>query len=344
MPVHYIPIPKNLHLGLAYASGSVFANRTFDGGESQEDRQKTANDILSHLILQMLLYFNVFFFPFWWISAAVMLELKFDILPGYYQGVLVTGMVLITAFEGLRLYLGVVGNLKEKVPELAGFWLLTFLLQLPILLFFLTDNGIIILPLERAMHSLYLVFLLSEILAALQALRVMTRKLTLQFHLRQLRESDGLMERFNCTLATQLSVLTSQHQRDWERRLRLVLWACRSTVQESTGCSPALLMFGRELRTLVDKAAGTQGDRVWVYRPQEKRGLCPKLSDSWDILAPYHRKESLLEPLIMSPPDPADSPPVRRPRRECRLPQHLRDFVLAGSTVTGTAGEAMYEC
>uniref|UniRef100_A0A8C9S8Z8 Zgc:112294 n=1 Tax=Scleropages formosus TaxID=113540 RepID=A0A8C9S8Z8_SCLFO len=177
MPVHYIPIPKNLHLGLAYASGSVFANRTFD-----------ANDILSHLILQMLLYFNVFFFPFWWISAAVMLELKFDILPGYYQGVLVTGMVLITAFEGLRLYLGVVGNLKEKVPELAGFWLLTFLLQLPILLFFLTDNGIIILPLERAMHSLYLVFLLSEILAALQALRVMTRKLTLQFHLRQLRE------------------------------------------------------------------------------------------------------------------------------------------------------------
>ncbi|KPP60215.1 transmembrane protein 17A-like, partial [Scleropages formosus] len=175
---HYIPIPKNLHLGLAYASGSVFANRTFDGGESQEDRQKTANEILSHLILQMLLYFNVFFFPFWWISAAVMLELKlnlngminikqyiassqFDILPGYYQGVL--------------------------VPELAGFWLLTFLLQLPILLFFLTDNGIIILPLERAMHSLYLVFLLSEILAALQALRVMTRKLTLQFHLRQLR-------------------------------------------------------------------------------------------------------------------------------------------------------------
>ncbi|CAB1322316.1 unnamed protein product, partial [Coregonus sp. 'balchen'] len=36
------------------------------------------------------------------------------------------------------------------VPELAGFWLISFLFQLPILLFFLTDEDIIILPLERA--------------------------------------------------------------------------------------------------------------------------------------------------------------------------------------------------
>ena len=31
----------------------------------------------------------------------------------------------------VRLYLGYLGNLGEKVPELAGFWLLTILLQLP---------------------------------------------------------------------------------------------------------------------------------------------------------------------------------------------------------------------
>lgn len=75
--------------------------------------------------------------------------------------------------------------LSLEVPELAGFWLLSFLFQLPILLFFMTDPDIIILPLERAVHSLYLAFLLAEILASFLALRVMTCKLALQFHMSQ---------------------------------------------------------------------------------------------------------------------------------------------------------------
>lgn len=73
----------------------------------------------------------------------------------------------------------------HQVPELAAFWLLSFMFQLPVLLFFLTDEGIIILPLERAVHSLYLLFLLAQILASFLALRTMTRKLTMLFHLRQ---------------------------------------------------------------------------------------------------------------------------------------------------------------
>ena len=35
----------------------------------------------------------------------------------------------------VRLYLGYLGNLGERVPELAGFWLLTILLQLPMQVF-----------------------------------------------------------------------------------------------------------------------------------------------------------------------------------------------------------------
>ncbi|KAJ8349267.1 hypothetical protein SKAU_G00243970 [Synaphobranchus kaupii] len=44
-------------------------------------------------------------------------------------------------------------------------------------------------------------------------------------------QSDGLVERFNRMLATQLAILASQHQRDWDRHLPLVLWAYRSAVQ-----------------------------------------------------------------------------------------------------------------
>ncbi|KAK2899431.1 hypothetical protein Q8A73_012560 [Channa argus] len=69
-------------------------------------------------------------------------------------------------------------------------------------------------------------------------------------------QSDGLVERFNRTLATQLSILTSRHQKDWDQHLPLVLWAYRTAVQESSQCTPATLMFGRELRTPGDLVFG----------------------------------------------------------------------------------------
>lgn len=70
-----------------------------------------------------------------------------------------------------RQSLSLCSSLSDQVPELAGFWLISFLFQLPILLFFLTDEDIIILPLERAVHSIYLLFILSELLASFFALR-----------------------------------------------------------------------------------------------------------------------------------------------------------------------------
>ncbi|XP_014015490.1 transmembrane protein 17A isoform X1 [Salmo salar] len=206
MPVFYSPIPQNLRMGLASVGGSVFTNnRTgdFSSDYNKDQDDKTVNELVSHLPLQMILYFNIFYFPCWWVSAVLMLDLKLYYLPGYYQALLVTGVVLLTICEITRLYLGYIGNLKEKslslcsslsdqVPELAGFWLISFLFQLPILLFFLTDEDIIILPLERAVHSIYLLFILSELLASFFALRAMTRKLTLLFHLRQFVEVENL--------------------------------------------------------------------------------------------------------------------------------------------------------
>uniref|UniRef100_A0A8C6U135 Zgc:112294 n=1 Tax=Neogobius melanostomus TaxID=47308 RepID=A0A8C6U135_9GOBI len=181
MPVFYSPVPENLHMGLAYMGSSVFTN----------NRTADINELVSHLPLQMLLYFNMFFFPCWWFSSVFMLDVKYEYLAGYYQGLLITGIVLLTIVEVTRLYLGYMGNLMEKVPELAAFWVLSFTFPLPVLLFFLTDEDTLILPLERATHSLYLLFVLAELLASFLALRTMTRKLLLLFHLRRLGRSSG---------------------------------------------------------------------------------------------------------------------------------------------------------
>lgn len=238
-------------------------------------------------------------------------------------------------------------------------------------------------------------------------------------------QSDGLVERFNRTLATQLAILTSRQQRDWDHHLPLVLWAYRTAVQESTKCTPAALMFGHELRTPVDlvfgpppepelggepgldylynlrerlrlvheltrKALSDAGSRqkraydsrcrgedfvpgvqVWVYSPERKKGLSPKLMSQWvgpctvlerlsdvvyrvrlvkrnrvvvlhrDRLAPYHHLapsegESGVvdQPQISAPPPEATAGPPQTARRQRRLPQHLRDFVM-GAWVAG---------
>ncbi|KAJ8352284.1 hypothetical protein SKAU_G00237600 [Synaphobranchus kaupii] len=235
-------------------------------------------------------------------------------------------------------------------------------------------------------------------------------------------QSDGLVERFNRTLATQLAILASQHQRDWDRHLPLVLWAYRSAVQESSQLTPAALMFGRELRTPVDLVFGAPpepeepsrtreeyyhrlrnrllvahdfarkaqasagvkqkrwydtrcrgrafaaGEQVWVYCPERKKGLSPKLRASWrgpgeiverlsevvyrirmpgrgrlvvlhqDRLAPYRplatpdaaEPEVSSDTVLPSEPEPSDTPlsAAGRPKRHRRPPGHLRDFDL----------------
>uniref|UniRef100_A0A8C5S6D6 Transmembrane protein 17 n=1 Tax=Laticauda laticaudata TaxID=8630 RepID=A0A8C5S6D6_LATLA len=76
------------------------------------------NEIVSSLPLQMSLYFNLWFFPFWWASSIAMLQLKYSVLPDYYKFILVTSIILTSLIEVIRLYLGYMGNLQEKVGVL----------------------------------------------------------------------------------------------------------------------------------------------------------------------------------------------------------------------------------
>ena len=65
-------------------------------------------------------------------------------------------------------------------------------------------------------------------------------------------ESDGLVERFNRTLLMMLAMFAGENRDDWDDLLPTVMMAYRSSVHESTGFSPYMLMFGEECTLPMD--------------------------------------------------------------------------------------------
>ncbi|KAJ8040010.1 hypothetical protein HOLleu_14191 [Holothuria leucospilota] len=73
-------------------------------------------------------------------------------------------------------------------------------------------------------------------------------------------QSDGLVERANRTIKSMLSIFTSDTQDDWDVILPKVMCAYRSSVQETTHCTPYYLMFGREIQLPFDVMYGSCKD------------------------------------------------------------------------------------
>ncbi|POS82770.1 hypothetical protein EPUL_005785, partial [Erysiphe pulchra] len=69
-------------------------------------------------------------------------------------------------------------------------------------------------------------------------------------------QSDGMVERMNRTMGKYLAKVVSEHQRDWDQYLHLFLLAYRSSINETTGQTPANVIFGREVRLPCDLQFG----------------------------------------------------------------------------------------
>ncbi|MCG8112562.1 MAG: DDE-type integrase/transposase/recombinase [Candidatus Thiodiazotropha taylori] len=65
-------------------------------------------------------------------------------------------------------------------------------------------------------------------------------------------QSDGMVERFNRTLERLLSAFVNAEHSDWDERLPYVLMAYRSSVNETTGYTPNMMMLGREVTVPLD--------------------------------------------------------------------------------------------
>ncbi|XP_063243613.1 transmembrane protein 17-like isoform X1 [Bacillus rossius redtenbacheri] len=122
------------------------------------------------LPLQMSLYFNIFFLPVWLITLIVILPVKYECLSDIYRFITVTVVVAVIVVECLRLYLGYLGNVSEQTPELAGFWLLSLLLQLPLQLFLTLNQRTAPQLVEVAVQLVMLALLLVQLVTGLAAL------------------------------------------------------------------------------------------------------------------------------------------------------------------------------
>jgi transposase InsO family protein len=59
------------------------------------------------------------------------------------------------------------------------------------------------------------------------------------------QQSDGMVERYVKTIEEHLRKVVSTYQRDWDERLPIFLLAYRASTHDTTGMTPANIVFGR---------------------------------------------------------------------------------------------------
>lgn len=74
-------------------------------------------------------------------------------------------------------------------------------------------------------------------------------------------QSDGMVERFNRTLEEHLRKVVGKCQRNWDKHIQMFLLAYRSAVHDTTGHSPARIIFGADLRLPSDLKFGSSSER-----------------------------------------------------------------------------------
>ena len=90
-------------------------------------------------------------------------------------------------------------------------------------------------------------------------------------------QTNGLVERFNRTLAAMLSMYVDSKHKDWDRYLPYVTFAYNTTAHSATKESPFFLLYGREARLPIDNMllpVGPHEDQsVEEYRAELVEGL-----------------------------------------------------------------------
>ena len=161
-------------------------------------------------------------------------------------------------------------------------------------------------------------------------------------------QSDGLVERFNRTLETMISMYCRADQTDWDIHLPFVLMAYRASQQETTGATPNSLIFGREVCLPLDILAGRTPDAP-VLDPRSYAMQVHKKLESAFQMARQHssgeqrRQKRLYDARLHgSPYKVGDTVWLYCPERHVGLSPKLRSHWKGPCTVLKKYSEANY--
>ncbi|XP_043235302.1 transmembrane protein 17-like isoform X2 [Amphibalanus amphitrite] len=139
-------------------------------------------ELVASLPLQMCLYFNILYLPCWSAVLAVVFHAKLDRMDFLNRYIYVTVVVGALLMEAARLYVGYMGSLREDVPDLAGFWLITLLLACPLHGLLLLNRGALQLAPELAVLWPQAVFVTAELVLGYAAARRLAQHQVSKFH------------------------------------------------------------------------------------------------------------------------------------------------------------------
>ncbi|KAK4876366.1 hypothetical protein RN001_012788 [Aquatica leii] len=164
------------------------SERVFPGiSQKLNDNDNIENEVTSNLPLQMALYFNVVFAPIWILILLLFLKDNFYCYTELYKFLTLTVIIAMILIELVRLYLGYEGNLRDKIPELAGFWMLSVLLQLPLQAILLCNPYFNLHVIEVIAQSVMFILLVFELIFGYQALKFTSSNQALYYKLMKLR-------------------------------------------------------------------------------------------------------------------------------------------------------------
>ena len=101
-----------------------------------------------------------------------------------------------------------------------------------------------------------------------------------------------MVERFNWTLEAQLAKLFSDHQRDWDHHLPLLMMVYRTLVHDPTGETPALMIMGRNLWLPVDLFIGRPEDEQPIHISDYAPTLINRLEKMYDYARQHLKMKS----------------------------------------------------
>lgn len=144
------------------------------------------NETRSNLPFQMVLYVNLWLFPAWLSIVIVSLDAKYNSLTSIYKLIAIMVLLISLISEVLKLYLGYVGNLSGKIPELASCWFISTLIRFPLEMFLLLDRGILSRFSEIFVNRVMISLLLVEIVTGILALKNLANYRAKTFYLMQI--------------------------------------------------------------------------------------------------------------------------------------------------------------